>query len=336
MRDAAQADRSGDYARADSLCSQILEINPSFLPAKKLEAAHHLRAGRELAAEKALQYILEREPNSFQALLWLGKLTLSQRPEEAIPFAARAHRARPRDLNALHLLALANFEAGNVADAERQLREALALNEGFAEAQALLGHILQQLGRVDEAETCLKKAMDLAPLHGPTYFSYVQTRKIKGEDQSMVTRMEQLIADPAIEKRDRGMIAYALGKAYDDLQRYEQAMLNYDLANQLALTDLEASGRQFDRLRSESEFLKAASISEQWGAASSGSLSDLPVLVVGMMRSGTTLLEQILIEPQQSRRGWRTALLDGPCGSLPGCGPPTLRPGSDRSREPVP
>lgn len=189
---------------------------------------------------------------------------------------------------------MANFEAGKLSEAESALRVTLALDEGFVDAHSLLGALLQQFGRLEEADRHLLRAIELAPRLGPPYFDYVQARKISEADRDMVDRMESVVVDRATPPRDRARIHYALGKALTDLGRYEEAMRNYDRANRLCLEAMEASGRKFSKLKGEDEFRRSAAMSSLWPKAKQGSMSEAPTLIVGMMRSGTTLVEQIL------------------------------------------
>jgi tetratricopeptide (TPR) repeat protein len=159
-------------------------------------------------------------------------------------------------------------------------------------AHDLLGNLLAELGRFDEARECFERAIALAPLLAGSYYDLVRCRPLTPADDNLLPRMETALAAPGLEATQRHRLHLAIGKAADDLGDYALAMRHFDAADvvrrEVAPFDSTAFSREVERLiaRCTPEFIARAS--------ELGNSDTRPVLIVGMPRSGTTLVEQIL------------------------------------------
>jgi tetratricopeptide (TPR) repeat protein len=177
-------------------------------------------------------------------------------------------------------------------EAEKVLRHTLASDPGDAIAQDLLGNLLSEYGRFDEARECFQRAISLAPLLAGSYYDLVRCRRVTGDDHGLLQRMEAALATPALEAAQRLRVHLAIGKAADDLGDYALAMRHFDAADNvrrgLGLFDSAAFSLEVDRLiaRCTPELIGRA--------LELGSQDATPVLIIGMPRSGTTLVEQII------------------------------------------
>jgi tetratricopeptide (TPR) repeat protein len=132
-------------------------------------------------------------------------------------------------------------------------------------------------------------------------------KTITENDRALVETIQARADSGQLGQGEQRMLHYALGKAYDDLGEYEQAMKNYDLANQLSQARLNAAGRRFDPDRFHAQ---AEATIQKFGpnffqnSKGLGVETERPVFIVGMPRSGTTLLEQIVSShPEVSAAG---------------------------------
>ena len=179
-------------------------------------------------------------------------------------------------------------------EAELVLRKTLALDPSNAMAHDLLGNLLSEFGRFDEARECFERAIAIAPLLAGSYYDLVRSRRVTSSDNDngLVQRMEAALATPGLEAAQRLRLHLAIGKAADDLGDYALAMQHFDAADAVrrgsAAFDSAAFSIEIDRLiaRCTPELMARA---HQVGSADA-----TPVLILGMPRSGTTLVEQIV------------------------------------------
>ena len=177
-------------------------------------------------------------------------------------------------------------------EAEQVLRETLVADPTNAMGYDLLGNLLSDLGRFDEARACFERAIAIAPLLAGSYYDLVRCRPVTTNDDGLLQRMEAALATPGLEPSQRHRLHLAIGKAADDLGDYELAMQHLDAADTVRRSSSAFSSAAF---AVEIDRLIARCTPELCArAAELGSRDATPVLIVGMPRSGTTLVEQIL------------------------------------------
>jgi tetratricopeptide (TPR) repeat protein len=210
----------------------------------------------------------------------------------AIPSYRRAAAMQPDSTLGRVSLACALLEEEQVTAAEECLRRAAALDPNSSTAQWLLGEVLKEQGRFDEATECYQRCLAIDPHCAPAYFGLASSKRFTDADRPLIEQMTLMLSAGGVSDPDLGGIHFALGKAFDDLGRYESAIWHYDEANRLSRT-----GRSFDRERlaqSADRLIGAYTRDFFERNADLGSQSDMPILILGMMRSGTTLVEQII------------------------------------------
>src|SRR5271157_2256018 len=177
-------------------------------------------------------------------------------------------------------------------EAELVLRKTLALDPSNAMAHDLLGNLLSEFGRFDEARECFQRAIAIAPLLAGCYYDLVRCRPVTSDDDGLLQRMEAALATPGLEAAQRLRIQLAIGKAAEDLGDYALAMQHFDAADAVRRGsrsfDSAAFSIEIDRLiaRCTPELIARA--------PELGNCDATPVLIIGMPRSGTTLVEQIV------------------------------------------
>jgi tetratricopeptide (TPR) repeat protein len=176
-------------------------------------------------------------------------------------------------------------------EAEQVLREILVADPRNAMAYDLLGNLLSEFGRFDEARACLERAIAMAPLLAGSYYDLVRCRRVASDD-GLLQQMEKALTTPGLEVAQRLRLHLAIGKAADDLGNYALAMQHFDAADAVrsgpGSFDSDAFSIEIDRLiaRCTPELIARAT--------ELGSTDVTPVLIIGMPRSGTTLVEQIV------------------------------------------
>lgn len=251
------------------------------------------RLGDVRAAVAAYDRAAQLEPKLTEAWFRAGALvyTMGHR-EEAIACFRRAAASGPKTrLGRLGAVRALLTEDRNL-EAERALRQMLSVDPEHALAQDLLGNLLAEAGRFDEARECFARAVALAPLMAGSYYDLVRCRPLTQGDAELVGVMEAALHTPALEVAHRMRLHLAIGKAAEDLADYGRAMHHFDAADALRQGSASFDSTAFDtETRRLIERCDAGLIAR---APELGSSDATPVLIVGMPRSGTTLIEQIL------------------------------------------
>jgi tetratricopeptide (TPR) repeat protein len=177
-------------------------------------------------------------------------------------------------------------------EAEQALRETLVADPKNAMAYELLGNLLSEFGRFDEARACFERAIAIAPMLAGTYYELVRCRTITSADDGLLQTMQAALDTLGLETWQRQRLHLAIGKAAEDLGDFALAMQHFDAADAVRRKSVSFDSAVFsdliDRLIAccTSDFMVRAS--------ECGSSDATPVLIIGMPRSGTTLVEQII------------------------------------------
>jgi tetratricopeptide (TPR) repeat protein len=177
-------------------------------------------------------------------------------------------------------------------DAEQVLREALVADPTNAMAYELLGNLLSEFGRFDEARACFERAIAIAPMLAGSYYDLVRCRLVTSNDDGLLQHMESALGSPGLEAGQRQRVHLAIGKAAEDLGDYGLAMRHFDAADTVRRSAASFDSVAFSNLI---DGLIARCTPELIARGPELGNSDAtPVLIIGMPRSGTTLVEQIV------------------------------------------
>jgi tetratricopeptide (TPR) repeat protein len=200
---------------------------------------------------------------------------------------------KPDFPHALNNLGASLRSLGRPGEAIPVLQRALALKPDFIEAWANLASTQEELGEIAAALSTVRKALAINPTSAHAWHTLSGLKTFAADDPDIPPMEAALAAAEARRARDdRISLSFALGKAWMDLRDADRAFTYLDAANQLRRAtftyDVEAEARAFD------DAAKAFTPELMRHLAGAGDPSELPIFVVGMPRSGTTLVEQIL------------------------------------------
>ena len=177
-------------------------------------------------------------------------------------------------------------------EAELALRETLAADPMNAMTYDLLGNLHSDFGRFDQARACFERAIAIAPLLAGSYYDLVRCRPVTSNDDGLLQAMQAALATPGLEEGQRLRLHLAIGKAAEDLGDYALAMQHFDAADAVRRGSVSFDSAAFS---TEIDRLIARCTPELMARAPElGSPDATPVLIIGMPRSGTTLVEQIV------------------------------------------
>lgn len=288
--------QQGPHAAALDYATRAAELMPELAEAHLNRGIALGRACRPAEAEAAYSRALSLRPDNVQALSELGcVLAELGRLDEAKACHLKAIELEA-DNPLLHLrLGDALFLGGDPDGCEAVCRHALSLDPCAAPAWSRLAQILRCLGRFDEARSCLWRALELDPGLPHAYVGLaVLGERAGGEEQ--LRDLRAALADPSHPAMTRVDAGFALGKLLDNADRYDEAFPCFSKANSLYREFLLASGMGYDReaFRQHIDGLIDTCTPELYATTErDGNPSEMPVLVVGMPRSGTSLVEQI-------------------------------------------
>jgi tetratricopeptide (TPR) repeat protein len=254
---------------------------------------HNLDRPRE--AIQQYRAALDLDPRLIDSWLSLGSLlvVVGDHSEAAQAFR-RAFSLEPGTPRGLVAAARAEiYGDSDLKVAEEHLVMALRSDPDHQAAHALLGYVYQKAGELGMAQQHLRIAIESDPANPAPYADLVLAKRVDGSDLDLITRMVSFEQEATDANAGR-LLSYALGKAFDDLGRFEEAMRYFDRAHEI---ERDRFGRRFDRRQYVEEidrwihlFPEGASDARQLPA----SASRRPIFIVGRMRSGTTLVEQVL------------------------------------------
>ncbi|MGH7116717.1 MAG: tetratricopeptide repeat protein, partial [Stellaceae bacterium] len=265
-----------DYAEVENNIGQVLRAL-----GRTAEAIGHYERAIAIKPDYA-----EAENNLGAALRALN------RHEDAVAHYRRAVAAKPQSAAAHNNLGVALQLVGRHDEALAQAEQALALAPDFAEAHHGRGTVLRTLGRLDEARQALEQAIALAPRKAEFYRSLAEAKHFT-EGDPHCAMIEALARDmDSLSEEERVHLHFALGKVYDDLGQRERGFSHLVEGNALKrgqiVYDEAAVLARFEVTRA----LFSTEVMRE--RAGQGDPSPLPVFILGMPRSGTTLVEQML------------------------------------------
>jgi tetratricopeptide (TPR) repeat protein len=302
-------------ANRDSVRAVDFRSLPNPLPRLCDDAFKHHAAGQFAEAISLYQRILsftadlpDIQNNLGHALAALG------RPAAAATAFARALELRSDYPEALCNWGLALTDLERFDEGEAKYRQAIRTSPRFAGAYNNLGLLLKTTGRLTQAEQAFKQAIELSPLDFSFYDNLASVRPFVADDPYLAALETSAEDAGALSIANRMHLHFALAKAYDGLGRSESAFHHLLQANRLkrrqVAYDEAGTLDQMDRLRGliDRDFIQARQ--------GCGDPSALPVFIVGMTRSGTTLIEQILASHSQIFGAGELPLFDQVAGTI--------------------
>ena len=287
----------GDFSAAESI-----------LRAFVLQGGNHVEAMRLLArverqrdvlddAERLLEAALKAAPDYHAARVdYICVLIDRQKYTQALEEINTLLRLEPRSRESVSLSAAAHAGLGDHERSIALYRQLLAASPGSAELHILLGHSLQAVGQQREATDCYHAASAARFDFGDAYWSLANLKTYRFSDDE-IARMHAPVAAAATSSVDRKHLCFALGKAYEDRKDYLQSWQFYERGNAMQ----RAASHNRPEITEANTRRQIELCTAQFFAtrADSGVPDPDPIFIVGLPRSGSTLIEQILASHSQ-------------------------------------
>ncbi|MDO8313217.1 MAG: sulfotransferase, partial [Sideroxyarcus sp.] len=278
---------------AEAVLKQALQLDSNY-PEAICNLGGVLLAREE--NEKALahyQRALQLRPVYIEAQMGLAKTyqALENLPE-AEAMALRAVQMDGSNAKAHSLLGSIYSEIAQPEQAEAEYNRALGIDQKSDDALLGLGHLCMENGQLERAEELYQRALEYKTDNLSAHIHLVQVKKVEADDKSFAALLEQEKQFDTLSDNRKLSLNFALGKCYDDTKDYDKAFPHFlngcKLKRAKLSYDPEAAALQFTQLK---QVFSRETIDRLRGG---GDPSDLPIFVLGMPRSGTTLTEQII------------------------------------------
>ncbi|MCH9695409.1 MAG: sulfotransferase [Gammaproteobacteria bacterium] len=289
--------RMGNIKEAEKIYRDVLLKDPANVDALRLLAGVAMRAKQWGDAEALLEKALDIAPDFFQGWMDLGLARQEQdKMESALEAFKRVTQLEPNKPNGFAAAGTTSAMAGWHEDSISWFEEAIEKDPGHPGALSGLGHVFKTVGRQEDAIDSYRRCVRHNPDHGESWWSLANLQTFRFDDED-VAIMEQQLELPDLHDEMRANFEFALGKAYEDRKDYDRAFMHYEAGN--------ANRRQrenYDPVQTvdvHDQFINTFTSEFLASKSSAGDDSNAPILIVGLPRSGSTLIEQILASHPQ-------------------------------------
>ncbi len=288
----------GRPAEALAHYEAALALRPHYIEALKNLGNALAALNRHLEAVGYFERLLTLRPDDGQARVALGNAFLKlDRAEDGIAHFRKALALDAGDAAARNGLGAALHMLGRSEEAIAQHRQVLAERPNDVEAHSKLGDALLALGRLQEANAAMERAVNLSPRKAGFYWNLANSKRFAADDPHLAAMQDLAQQAASLDAEEQIDLHFALGKALGDTGEHERSFAHVLQGNALmrrrVAYDEERALTRFERMR---RVFTAALMSDKRGV---GDPSGVPVFIIGLPRSGTTLIEQILASHPQ-------------------------------------
>jgi tetratricopeptide (TPR) repeat protein len=292
LEHATRALTTEDYREAEETFRAILQEDPAHVGALCGLAAVALEADRAHDAERLLRHALKQ--SEYVPLAYRGlapALVQSGRLTEAADAVRRLENLEPNSPQTWVTKAAVATRLMRQEDALDAYERALQLQPEEPGLRMSVGHVLKTLGRRQESEASYQAVLSLDPGRAEAYWSLADLKNYTFSE-AQIEAMQRLLDIDRRDHSNEAQLHFALGKAFEQREEYPRAFGHYARGNALrrleAPFDIGTFEQRSARIRA---FFTRAFFA---GRAGAGDRSAAPIFIVGLPRSGSTLIEQIL------------------------------------------
>jgi predicted Zn-dependent protease len=292
LLEAASALLRNQIPRAESLLKQHLREAPTDVAAIRMLAEVAVRLGRNADAEQLLARCLALAPG-FTAARYNYAVLLHRGNESgrSLPEVERLVADEPGNPGYRNLLAVVLGRVGEYARANALYRELLTEYPGNPKVWMSYGHLLKTEGEREECIAAYRKTIALQPSLGEAWWSLANMKTFEFSESDL-RQMRALLQQEGLSDTDRLHLHFSLGKAAEDAGEWESAFHHYTEANAL---HRRSNPWDADQHHARTQRFLSAFTREFFSRrADHGCDARAPIFVIGMPRSGSTLVEQIL------------------------------------------
>lgn len=295
--EAVQLFKSGKIGQAEQACRVYLKQHPTDVTAIRLLADIGIQVGVYEDAENLLSRALQLAPDFTLARLnYANVLSKREKLDQALAQVQLLLEAEPDKFPLLVLRASILVKLGAFDKALRAYEYLLKNFPPRAHITLGYGHALKTVGEQSKAIDSYRKSIELRPGFGDAYWSLANLKMFRFEEAEIEAMRAQINANSG-NQEDYFHLCFALGKALEDREEYEESFRFYEIGNkikfQLEAYNADITSGQVTSIKQSCDLSMFESASTRGLAAAD------PIFIIGLPRSGSTLLEQILASHSQ-------------------------------------
>jgi len=289
--------RANLLGKAERLVREVLTKDPVDVIAIRMLAQIGIKMGKFEDAQNLLERCLQLAPDFHIARQAYANLLLRRNDlERSLIEIDRLLKSEPENPAYLIIKAAVLARMGDHLPALKIYEKLFENYSHHASAQMFYGHTLKTVGKTDEAVLAYRKAIELSPTIGEAYWSLANLKTFEFTDEDIANMREHFKPDTG-DPDEQGHLAFALGKAFEDREDFDQSFQYYEQGNSIRSRNhrhnikinVMDTARQIKTL--DTNFFATR---ENFGCSAAD-----PIFVVGLPRSGSTLVEQILASHSQ-------------------------------------
>ncbi len=292
LQTGAKALFDGDLARADEILKGRFDLHPTDVTAVRLLADVAARMNRFDAAEGLLRPLLQSAPDFMPAqYAYCIILLIRNEPKAALAGLERLLARSPQSPQFHSLRGAVWLKIGEYEAAIKDFAFALERDPNLPRVWVSYGHALRTVGRQTDSVNAYRRSLALEPTLGEAYWSLANLKVVRFNDEDRLALQSALARDD-LNDDDRANLHFALGKALEDEGKFEASFEHYAKGNgfrHIMWPYDSAANRAY--VRRNIEIFTRDFFSAREGV---GDCAPDPIFVVGLPRSGSTLIEQIL------------------------------------------
>jgi len=288
---------AGKTGQAEQLCRNYLNDHPDDASAIRLLAEIGLQVGVLVDAERLMERCLELAPDWELAYMSYAKiLSRREKLEQALEQADQLLKKDPEKPAYLALRASILVRMGDYENAIPCYENILEHYPGQSRIMLSYGHALKTVGQQDRAVEAYRNSISIKPSFGDAYWSLANLKTFRFDEED-IDSMREKLETGAGSREDFFHLCFALGKALELRGEYDESFRHYELGNRIKE---QLSGYEADRISDFVRRMKESCPPELFTKnENSGCPAPDPIFIVGLPRSGSTLLEQILASHSQ-------------------------------------
>ena len=312
-----------DEDKSDHIIQNFFESNKNY--SELYKGIRHVKAGRLRLAEDVYKNILKKDKNNIDALRLFGLLAfklkkydiaeqlfikvlklnpsfalawdnlaklyrIQNKLSKSIPAFKNLIKLDPNNFEALVSLGTVYIKLSKYKDGIDLYKKALVINPENARVHLSMGHALKTLGNREDCERAYQNAIKNYSLSGEAYWSLANLKTYQFDSNEIIA-MENAIKNN-MHQDELIQIYFALGKAYETNKNYKKSFKNYQKGNWEQRKKLNYNAEEYKKYTDE--IIQFFSSNKDLLKINKGYLSKEPIFILGLPRSGSTLIEQIL------------------------------------------